>query len=192
MSVNTPNVLRHVHATNDERRGEETPMTTTESSTPVDTNEHHLIITRIFDAPRELVWRAWTEPEHFMRWWGPKDFTSPRCEIDLRVGGRYLCCMRWPDGRDSYTAGEYREIVPLERLVYTDCFADEHGNAVPATHYGLGADFPTEMLVTVTFEDCEDGTKMTLTHAGVPAGEISDMTIASWNQSFDKLAASLR
>ncbi len=167
-------------------------MATTESSTPANANEHQLIITRIFDAPRELVWRAWTEPERFMRWWGPKDFTSPRCEIDLRVDGRYLWCMRWPDGRDSYTTGEYREIVPLERLVYTDCFADEQGNAVPATHYGLGADFPFETQVTVTFEDHEGGTKMTLTHAGIPGAEMSEMTSAGWNQSFDKLAVSLQ
>ncbi|MBI5283563.1 MAG: SRPBCC domain-containing protein [Chloroflexi bacterium] len=167
-------------------------MNPTRSSTPANANEGQLTITRIFDAPRELVWKAWTEPERFMRWWGPKDFTSPRCEIDLRVGGRYLWCMRWPDGRDSYTTGEYREIVPLERLVYTDCFADKQGNAVPATHYGLGADFPFETQVTLTFEDCEGGTKMTLTHAGIPGAELSEMTGASWNQSFDKLATSLR
>ena len=68
-----------------------------------------LVITRTFDAPRELVWKAWTEPERFMRWWGPKIFTSPRCEIDLRVEGRFLWCMRWPDGRENYTTGEYVE-----------------------------------------------------------------------------------
>ena len=90
-----------------------------------------LIITRDIDAPRALVWRAWTEPEHFMRWWGPHDFTSPVCKIDLRVGGRYLAAMRDPSGRDFYSAGEYREIVPPERLVYTDAFADADGNIVP-------------------------------------------------------------
>jgi uncharacterized protein YndB with AHSA1/START domain len=151
-----------------------------------------LVITRTFDAPRELVWKAWTEPDHFMRWWGPKDFTSPRCEIDLRVGGKYLWCMRWPDGRDNYTTGEYREIVPLERLVFTDSFADEHGNAVSPENYGMPADFAAETLVTVTFEERDGKTIMTLTHAGLPAGEMSEMTSAGWNESFDKLEASLR
>jgi uncharacterized protein YndB with AHSA1/START domain len=151
-----------------------------------------VVITRTFDAPRELVWKAWTEPERFMRWWGPKDFTSPLCKIDLRVGGRFLWCMRWPDGRDNYNTGEYREIVPFERLVYTDSFSDADGNVVPATHYGMSADIALEMQVTVTFEERDGKTTMTLTHAGLPAGEMTDMTSQSWNESFDKLAESLR
>jgi len=151
-----------------------------------------LVITRIFDAPRELVWKAWTEPERFMRWWGPKDFTSPACKIDLRLGGKYLSCMRGPDGQDYWSTGVYREIVEPERIVYTDSFADEHGNVVPASHYGLSAGFPLELQVTVTFEDYGGKTKMTLKHVGIPAGEMSDMTGAGWNESFDKLAESLK
>ena len=151
-----------------------------------------LVITRIFDAPRELVWKAWTEPERFMRWWGPKDFTSPACKIDLRLGGKYLSCMRGPDGQDYWNTGVYREIVEPERIVYTDSFADEHGNVVPASHYGLSAGFPLELQVTVTFEDYGGKTKMTLKHVGIPAGEMSDMTGAGWNESFDKLAESLK
>lgn len=108
--------------------------------------KRELVITRVFDAPRELVWKAWTEPEHMMRWWGPKDFTCSHCEIDLSVGGKYLNCMRGPAGtdfdRDYWSTGIYREIVQLKRIVYTDSFADENGNVVPATHYGMSADFP--------------------------------------------------
>ena len=156
------------------------------------TQSQTLTITRIFDAPRELVWRAWTEPEHFMRWWGPQIFTSPTCEIDLRVGGKFLWCMEWPDGRRNYTTGEYLEIVPHERLAYTNCFADADGNIVSATYYGMPADIPLEMHVLVTFEDHDGKTKLPLTHAGLPAGEMSDMTSQGWNESFDKLAASLR
>jgi uncharacterized protein YndB with AHSA1/START domain len=151
-----------------------------------------ITITRIFDAPPELVWKAWTEPEHFMRWWGPKDFTSPACKIDLRVGGVYLACMRSPEGQDFWSTGTYREIVVPERIVYTDSFADAEGNVVPATHYGMGADIPLELLVTVTLEPYEGKTKLTLRHAGLPAGEMSDQTSAGWNESFDKLAQSLR
>jgi uncharacterized protein YndB with AHSA1/START domain len=155
-------------------------------------NKKELTITRIFDAPRELVWKAWTEPERFKRWWGPKDFTAPFCTIDLRVGGVYLNCMRWPDGKDYWSTGVYREIVPMERIVYTDSFADEKGNVVPATHYGMSADIPLEMLVTVTFEEQKGKTKMTLRHVGLPPGTHSDMANAGWNESFDKLAQSLK
>jgi len=151
-----------------------------------------LVITRTFEAPPELVWKAWTDPKHFMRWWGPRDFTSPFCEMDLRVGGRYLNCMRSPEGHEYWTTGVYREIIPFEKLVYTDSFADEDGNVVPATHYGMTSDFPLETLVTVMLEDRDGRTKMTLTHTDLPAGELSERTGEGWNESFDKLAKSLR
>jgi len=153
--------------------------------------ESELIITRIFDAPREHVWKAWTEPERFMRWWGPKNFTSPFCTIDFRVGGSYLTSMRSPEGQDFWTTGVYREIVPLKRIVYTDSFADEKGNVVPASHYGMNGDWPLELSVTVTFEEKEGRTKMILRHVGIPEGQMSDLTRAGWNESFDKLAESI-
>jgi uncharacterized protein YndB with AHSA1/START domain len=143
-------------------------------------SERELVITRVFDAPRELVWKAWTDPEHLMRWWGPKYFTSPACKIDLRVGGRYLFCMRSPEGKDFWSTGVYREIVEPERIVWTDSFADEKGNPVPASHYGLPGDWPEEMLVTVTFDEHQGKTKMTLRHAGHPA-EMEEMAEAGWN-----------
>ncbi len=99
-----------------------------------------IIITRMFDAPREIVWKAWTDPELTKRWWGPKNFTAPVIRIDLRVGGKYLNCMRGPDGKDYWSTGIYREIVPRERLVMTDSFADEKGNVVPASYYGMTGD----------------------------------------------------
>jgi len=147
-----------------------------------------IVITRNFDAPRALVWKAWTEPEGMMRWWGPKNFTAPVSEIDLRVGGKYLSCMRGPDGKDYWSTGIYREIVPRERLAVTDSFADEKGNVVPATHYGMSGDWPLELLVTVTFEEIGGRTKMTLRHSGIPEGQMRELTEAGWNESFDKLA----
>lgn len=149
-------------------------------------------ITRIFDAPRELVWHAWTDPRHMMRWWGPAHFTAPTCAIDLRVGGKYLFCMQAPDGTKFWSTGVYTEIVLLERLVYTDSFADEAGNAVPASYYGMGDEIPFTMTITVTFEDLGGQTKLTLRHEGLSPGEMSEMTAAGWNESFDKLAESLR
>ena len=111
----------------------------TKPNTPVAASAGQgLVITRIFDAPRELVWKAWTNCEHLKRWWGPEHFTAPACKIDLRVGGKYLFCMRSPQGQDYWSTGVYREIVAPSRLAYTDNFADAQGNVVPASHYGLG------------------------------------------------------
>ncbi len=155
--------------------------------------KNELTITRLFNAPAKLVWKAWAEPQHFMRWWGPKNFTCPVCTTDFRVGGKYLWCMRGPDGRDYWSTGVFREIVPLKRIVYTDAFADEKGNVVPASYHGLpGEDWPLEMTVTITFEESGGKTTMTLVHAGHPAGLMSEMASAGWNQSFDKLAESLK
>ena len=106
------------------------------------TQGQELIIMRIFDAPRELVWKACTEAERIKRWWGPEHFTAPTIENDFRVGGAYLFCMCSPEGEEYWTTGVFREIVPIERIVYTDAFADDHGNRVPASHYGMGDDWP--------------------------------------------------
>ena len=154
--------------------------------------KQEVFISRLFDAPRELVWQAWTNPRHFKLWWGPKDYTCPFCEMDFRVGGKYLNCMRSPEGKDYWSTGVYREIIPMERLVFTDCFADEQGNVVPATYYGLGADFPIEMLVIVTLEDQDGKTKLTLRHIDLPTGPDREGAQLGWSQSFDKLAESLK
>lgn len=153
---------------------------------------HELVIVRTFNAPREAVWQAWTEPERAMRWWGPKCFTAPVCEIDLRVGGKYLFCMRSAEGQDFWSTGLYLELVAPSRLVCTDSFADAEGNVVPAMHYGMGPDLPLELQITVTFEGDAGITLMTLRHLGFPPGEMRDMCRTGWSESFDKLAESLR
>jgi uncharacterized protein YndB with AHSA1/START domain len=154
--------------------------------------KYAVTVTRIFDAPRELVWQAWTDPEQFKRWWGPRNYTSPVSRMDLRVGGKYVSSMRAPNGQDFYNAGFYREIVPLERLVYSDSFADPEGNIVPASHYGMPSDFPEDLIVILTFEDLDGKTKMTMRHEGLPPGPMTDATAAGWNESFDKLAETLK
>jgi uncharacterized protein YndB with AHSA1/START domain len=157
-------------------------------------NQKELAITRIFNAPRDLVWKAWTQPEYLVHWWGPKGFTSPVSKIDLRVGCVYLNCMRSPQGQDFWSTGVFREIVVPERLVMTDSFADESGKAVPASHYGLGEDFPFVMLIAAMFEEEDGKTKLTLNHSGID-GSISatdrDNMQQGWNESFDKLDAYL-
>jgi len=161
-------------------------MATTEH---IDTT-NDLVITRIFSAPPELVWKAWTDPEHVKRWWGPEHFTSPFCKIDLRVGGKYLFCMRSPEGQEFWSTGTYREITPHERLVITDSFADPEGNVVSASYYGMGDDFPLELQVSIQFEEVDGKTRMTLRHSGLPLS-MQSMTNEGWNTSLDKLEASL-
>jgi uncharacterized protein YndB with AHSA1/START domain len=151
------------------------------------------VITRIFDAPIEDVWKAWVECDHLKNWWGPKGFTSPSCKNDFRVGGKYLYAMRGGEdmgewsGKTTYSTGVYREIVPMKRIVSIDSFADEKGNVVPATHYGMIADFPLEMQVTVTFKESNGKTKLTLRHVSIPAGKDMDNAKTGWSESLDKL-----
>lgn len=155
------------------------------NSPETETAEGGMTITRVFDAPRDLVFKAWTDPERFQRWWGPKDYTAPTVKIDARPGGLLHYCMRSPEGEDHWGRGVYSEVVENERLVYMDSFADENGNAVPAEHYGMSPDWPAETLVTVTFEDQDGKTKLTLRHA-IP-GEDADAQ-QGWSESLDKLA----
>ena len=156
--------------------------------------KNELTITRIFNAPVEQVWKYWTEPEYTKKWWGPTIFSCPVSEIDFRVGGKYLNCMRGMEGdfknKDFWSTGTYLEIVPLKKIVITDSFSDEKGNVVPASHYGMTGDFPLERTVPITFEPVNGQTKMTMVHQGMP---VSDQQGAGqgWNESFDKLAAIL-
>ena len=124
--------------------------------------EGEIVIERIFDALRQLVWKAWTDPERVKRWWGPKGFTSPVSEIDLQEGDEYLNCMRSPEGKDFWSKGVFREIVAPERLVITDSFADERGNTVPASYYGMSKDFPLEMLIIVMLEEQDERQRLHL------------------------------
>ena len=167
-------------------------MATRRSSHRKESEEQVVAITRVFDAPREVVWKAWTDCERLARWWGPKDFTTPLCKIDLRQGGVFHNCMRSAEGRDYCGKGVYREIVDRERITFTDFFVDEEGNPVPATHYGMSPDWPQGTLITVTFAEHEGKTKLTLQHTlgTVPALE-RDMCQQGWSESLDKLAGDL-
>jgi uncharacterized protein YndB with AHSA1/START domain len=153
-------------------------------------NMRELVITRIFDMPRELVWKIWTDPEYIRRWWGPKGFTPPLCKNDFQIGGRYLYCTRSPDGRDCWNTGVYYEIVPFERIVYTELFCDSEGNPVSATNFGLSPDFPLETMLTVTFENLNGKTKLTLCQVDIPRSTDRETVKYLWNKSFDRLSES--
>jgi uncharacterized protein YndB with AHSA1/START domain len=109
------------------------------------------VMERVFDAPRALVWKAFTEPERLKHWWGPKGWTLPVCTMDFRVGGIWHYCMRGPEGEEGWGKAIYREIVEPERIVYTDTFADAEG--VPV------AGMP-QMQITVVFIDHDGKTKL--------------------------------
>ncbi len=147
-----------------------------------------LVITRVFDAPRSLVFEAWTQPEHLMRWWAPKGCTTPHCKVDLRPGGVFHFCVRLPEGRDIWGIGIYREIVRPERIVYTDSFADANGNPVPPAHYGMSPGYPAETLVTVTFAEQGGKTLLTLRHSLPGAFPERDGMQQGWTQMLDRLA----
>jgi uncharacterized protein YndB with AHSA1/START domain len=154
--------------------------------------KQEILITREFDAPRETVFKAWTDCERLMRWWGPKDFTTPLCQIDLRPEGVFHYRMRSPEGKDYCGKSVYREIIEPERILYSDFFVDEKGNPVPATYYGMSPDWPQETLVTVTFAEDQGKTKLTVQHSvgPVPASE-RDMCEQGWTEMLDKLAGDL-
>lgn len=147
-----------------------------------------VIVTRVFKAPRALVWQAWTDATMFQRWYGPKDFTAQVARMDVRVGGSFLWGMRHPRGMEYWTTGIFREVEPTQRLVYTDSPADAQGNRVAPSHYGMPGDTLVESLVTVVFEDADGGTRLTLRQSGLPAAAGAE---GGWNQAFDKLAAAI-
>jgi uncharacterized protein YndB with AHSA1/START domain len=145
----------------------------------IKTAEREITITRVFDAPRALVFKAWTDAAQLAQWWGPKSFTNPMCEIDARVGGAIRIHMRSPDGHVYPMRGEFREIVPLERLVFTNIAVD-------------AADQPIiEGLTTVTFAEHGGKTTLTLHTRGravvdYAVGYLQGME-AGWTGSIDKL-----
>src|SRR5438270_13766683 len=127
-----------------------TSAAATDAHTGASTAERELVVTRVFDAPRALVFKAWTQPEHAARWWGPQGFSSISCEMDVRPGGAWRRCMRSPEGTENCARGIYREIVAPQQLVFTYAWEDASG------------DLGHEMLVTVTFEDVGGKTRLTL------------------------------
>ena len=146
------------------------------------------MIERSFDAPLDLIWQMWTDPEHFKAWYGPDGATIPVAKMDVRVGGTRLVCMEMqtPGGpMQMWFTGEYREVVENERLVYTESMSDENGNVLSPSDMGMPDGHPTTTEVTVELEDLGGRTKMVMTHAGIPAGSPG---AAGWAMAFDKLA----
>jgi uncharacterized protein YndB with AHSA1/START domain len=150
-----------------------------------------VFVTRTLNLPVNVTWKAWTEPESFKKWWGPREYTCPSCSIDFKVGGTYLACMKAPDGREFWSTGVYQEIVLLKKIVYTDSFSDNKGNVIPASALKMPGDWPLELSVTLTFEEVDGQTKLTVQQTGIPE-EAQDDCVEGWQQSFDKLESNLK
>ena len=149
------------------------------------TTEDSIVIERTFNTNIAMVWQLWTDPEHFKNWYGPTGFTVPVAEMDVRVGGKHLICMASPDGSmKMWTTGEYTEVIPNERLVYTDSPADENGNVVSPSAMGMPDGHPATTEVTVLLKDLGGRTKKVMTHAGMPPDSGAG---SGWEQAFDKL-----
>ena len=149
-----------------------------------------MVVTRTFDAPRELVWKAWTDPKYVMQWWGPKGFTSPFCKIDFRVGGKFHCCMKSPEGQEFWNAGEYHEIIPYEKIVSSMYFADANGNKVEPEQYGIQHEAIEGAHDTVLFEDLGNGqTKLTFIGNEAAEDATNSGQLEGWNQILEKMAA---
>ncbi|MDQ8020343.1 MAG: SRPBCC domain-containing protein [Moraxellaceae bacterium] len=133
-----------------------------------------LSITREFDAPRHLVFAAWTEARHQFRWMGPKDFTVLDCQIDLRVGGRYRTCIRSPDGQEYWFRGEYREIDAPARLVFTFAWEEEGERGM-------------ENLVSLSFSEQGGRTRMHFVQTPFQSVSERDSHMGGWTEAFDRL-----
>jgi uncharacterized protein YndB with AHSA1/START domain len=144
---------------------------------PEPAEQRVLVLTRLFDAPRNLVFKVWTQPEHLARWWGPNGFTLPVCQMDFRPGGAYRFCMRSPAGTDHWVWGMYREIVEPERLVFTWERENEEGLRLQLCN-----------LVTVTFAEHGRKTHLTLHHAAFQTVADRDDHRGGWTECLDRLA----
>jgi len=136
--------------------------------------EHDLTISRVIDAPRPLVFKAWTDPVQIARWWGPKDFVTIDYEMDIRPGGAYWFRMRSPEGTDHRKRGVYREIIDPERIVFTFAWEDADGR--------LGR----ETLITVTFEDVGAKTRLTLRQGGFDSVAWRDDHVGGWTSCLER------
>ena len=163
-------------------------MTATEAKTA------DFVITRVFDAPRELVWQAFADPERMKHWFGPKGSTIVSSKMDLRVGGIYHGAMRNPDGQVMWAKFVYREVSPPVRLSWVHSFSDDKGGL---TRHPLSVSWPLELLTTVTFEEAPGGkTKLTLQWTPINATEEERKTFAAardsmqggWTGTFERLA----
>jgi uncharacterized protein YndB with AHSA1/START domain len=146
------------------------------SMTRSEVSDLDLIVTRLIDAPRAMVFKAWTDPTQVARWWGPKGYVTTHCEMDIREGGAYRCCMRSPEGTDHWKRGVYQEILAPERVVFTFAWEDPTGRPGHQT------------LITVTFEEAGAKTQLTLHQRVFDTVENRDSHRIGWTSCLERFA----
>jgi uncharacterized protein YndB with AHSA1/START domain len=155
-------------------------------------SQNAVVIEQRFDAPVELVWQMWTDPEHFRAWYGPEGATIPTAKMDVRVGGSRLVCMevQSPNGpMQMWFVGEYLDVVENRRLVYTESMSDENGVVKSPADMGMPEGHPTTTEVRVEIDAAGDGTRMVLTHTGIPEDSPG---AAGWKMAIGKLTNYLK
>ena len=150
-------------------------------------------VIRVLDAPVEEAWKAWKDPAYVMRWWGPAGFTSPGVEMDFRVGGASLVCMRAPaeyGGQDMYNTWTYTRIDPHDRIDFISNFADEDGRHLNPADLGMPQGVPHDVPHVITFKGAGDGrTEITVTEYGYTTEEARNQSKVGMEQCLDKMAA---
>lgn len=160
----------------------------------VATRTRDLVYTRLFEAPVERVWKAWTEAEQVMKWWGPTGFTCPVCRMDFREGGVTLVCMRAPaehGGMNMYNTWTYKRIVPLQRIEYVLHFTDKDGKRVAPGELMLPPGIPLEVPHVLTLKSVDGGTELTLKEEGYTTDEIVEISRMGLGQCMDKMESIL-
>ena len=158
----------------------------------IENETHDLVVTRTFDAPQERVWRAWSDADQVMTWWGPQGFTSPMCRMDFREGGTTLVCMRSGEGWELYNTWTYRSIEPMDRIEFVQRFADKDGTRVAPAELGLPPGIPEEVRHVVSLSPIDDTTtELTVREYGYPDAEIVEISRAGLEQVLDKMATSV-
>ncbi len=164
-------------------------MTTSNNSATAEKKEI-VAIKRTFDLPVTSIWKAFSNPESFKKWWGPEGYTCPDATIDFKVGGKLFASMQGEDGKKIWSTGTYKEIIALKKIVVSDNFADSSGNIVSASDYNMPGEW-AEGLVTIELKDGEGKTELRLHHEGLPAEMIDECT-KGWQSSFNKLERSMK
>jgi uncharacterized protein YndB with AHSA1/START domain len=159
--------------------------------TLAETVSDQVVISRVFDAGRELVFRAWTQPELLQRWYAPLGCTVRFIKLDVRPGGTFHSCIQNPDFPDCWCIGVYQEVVVPERLVFTMVVADAQGNAAEPAAVGMDPDWPRETVVTVTFVEHEGKTTVTLQQTVSESLAKRTGAYPSWLDMLDRLSDTL-
>ena len=158
--------------------------------------QRNVVVTRVFDAPVEQVWKAWSDSEQVRRWWGPQGFTSPSAKMDFREGGTSLVCMRAPaeyGGQDMYNTWTYRKIDPLQRIEFVLKFADKDGAPLDPAQAGTPPGVPPEVRHVITFKPIGSSqTEMTVTEYGYTTDQAHDLSKGGLEQCLDKMADSFK